>query len=86
MLTAVREGEMQTYQAKGCVRAVREALRQVEMGADLCATAQGVRAHLEVLAERARRVKRYGGLLAGVRLSPYVEGLRAASEANPEMD
>jgi len=86
MLTAMREGSMQTCRATSSVRAVKEALHRVEMGADPCETAGGVAVHLEVLAERVRHLNRLGGALAGVRLSPYVESLRAASEANPVVD
>jgi hypothetical protein len=86
MLTAMRDGEMRTCWATSSVRAVKEALRRVETGDVPCEAAGDVAIHLEVLAGRVYRLNRLGGAFAGVRLSPCVESLRAASEANPNGD
>ncbi len=86
MLAATRKGTMRTHKATSSVRAVKDVLHAVEMGADAGRMARSCASHLEVLAERVRRLNRLGGVFAGVRLSPCVEGLRAASEASRVVD
>jgi hypothetical protein len=81
MLTATRKGTMRTHTATGSVRAVKDALHRMEMGSDPRGMDMQLPVHLAVLAERVRRLNQRGGAFAGVRLSPCVERLRAASPA-----
>ncbi len=79
MHTATQSNTMAgTLRRSGSVRAVKEAIRRVEDGADPCVEVLDQADHLDVLAERVRRLNRLGDVFAGVQLSPYVKRLRAA--------
>lgn len=87
MLTAARSGMMpETFARSSSLRAVKEALGRVVAGADPHVEAVDQAHHLDLLAERVRRLNRLGGIFAGVRLSPDVERLRAALEAGRASD